>query len=121
MKEETPNNSSLPLGLWELDRIGTVLYYKSSRPDEPPRPSSEVVGRNFFSEVAPGLETGELKERFKSFQRSLAPAQSLNLTLDSEQGCVRTRVLLARIQEKSEQGNIEAILLHIRKVEPLAA
>lgn len=118
MKEETANE--LPLGLWELDGAGTVLYYKSSRPDETPVQSSEVVGRNFFSEVAPGLEA-KLKECFKSFQRSLAPAQSVNLTLASEQGYVRTRVLLARIHEQSEQGSVEAILLHIRKAEPLAA
>jgi hypothetical protein len=120
MKEETLRE--LPLGLWELDGTGTVLYYKSSRPDESPLlQSSEVVGRNFFSEVAPGLEAGELKECFKSFKRSLAPAQSLNLTLNSGQGGVRARVLLARIREHSEQGSTEAILLHIRKAEPLAA
>ena len=119
MSEETPRE--LPLGLWELDATGRVLYYKSSRPDESPLQSPDVVGRNFFSEVVPGLEAGQLKECFKSFQRSLAPAQSLNLTLESEQGRVSTRVLLARIREQSEQGSIEAILLHIRKAEPLAA
>lgn len=121
MREERPGEVPLPLGLWELDRSGTVLYYKSSRPDESTLRSSDVIGRNFFSEVVPGLETAELKVRFKSFQRSLAAAQSLNLTWDSAQGCVRTRVLLARIHEQSEQGRVEAILLHIRKAESLAA
>lgn len=67
----------LPFGAIQLDRSGTVLAYNSAEEKISGRKRTDVVGRNFFNEVAPctrvrrffgafqeGVERGALNEIF---------------------------------------------------------
>jgi hypothetical protein len=104
----------LPIGLLELDSGGTILYFK---PDSESASvcSSDVVGRNLFTDIAPIAEDGEFQERIKIFRRRSAPADSFNFTFNSGQSCLAVKVLLARIHEQSVLGNAESVLIHIRR------
>jgi photoactive yellow protein len=68
---------TLPFGAIQLDRNGTVLAYNSAEERISGRKRQDVIGRNFFSEVAPctrvrrffgafqeGVERGALNEIF---------------------------------------------------------
>jgi photoactive yellow protein len=110
------NKSSLkmlPIGLLELDSSGTILYFK---PDGESASvcSTDIVGRNLFTDIAPIAETGEFQERIKTFRQGHAPADSFHFTFNSGQTYLAVKVLLARIHEQSELGNTESVLIHIR-------
>jgi photoactive yellow protein len=111
------NKSSLnmlPIGLLELDAIGTVLYFKPDKESIASCSAADVVGRNLFTDIAPIAETGEFQERIKNFKRRQAPADSFHFTFNSGQTYLAVKVLLARIHEQSVLGNTESVLIHIR-------
>jgi hypothetical protein len=105
----------LPFGLLELDASGTVLYFKPDGKESPIPAETDLVGRNFFADIPVVAEAKEFQDRFHSFRRNHAPADSLIYTFNSEHGSVRAKVLMARIHEQSTLGNAESILIHIRE------
>ena len=102
-------------GLLELDADGRVLYYKPERDGSSTDPMPNIIGENFFTDVAPGANIKELKERLTNFRRSHASALSFNFTFSFEHGTIPARVLLARIYDRSELGSTESTLVHFRK------
>ena len=108
----------LPLGLVELDDAGTVLYYR--REGAPPAAGApqEIIGRNFFTDVAPVADALEFRNAVAAFRRAHAPSHSFDFTFSEGAGeaDLPTRVLLARIHEKSEGGDRDSLLVHIKKV-----
>lgn len=111
--------TELPLGLVELDDAGTVLYYKregAAAPDAPPQ--QEIIGLNFFTDVAPVADAAEFRNALAAFRRAHAPSHSFDFTFRAggDGGGLPTRVLLARIHEKSEGGDRDSLLVHIKKV-----
>jgi photoactive yellow protein len=105
----------LPLGLIELDATGTVLYYKpEQKEDLNATPPLKIVGRNFFTEIAPVAHASEFQELIRSFARSPAPATSFNFTFLSGHMTLPVRVLLARIHENSGLERTESLFVHIR-------
>jgi photoactive yellow protein len=55
----------LPYGIIVVDEAGTVLYYNAREEQIAGRRREDVVGRNFFSEVAPCSQVQEFYGRFK--------------------------------------------------------
>ena len=55
----------LPYGIIVLDKSGTVLYYNRREEAIANRDRADVVGRNFFTEVAPCTQLTEFSERFE--------------------------------------------------------
>jgi hypothetical protein len=111
------NKSSLkmlPIGLLELDPSGTILYFKQDVESASPC-SSDIVGHNLFTDIAPIAEDKEFQERIKTFRRRSAPADSFHFTFNSGRDCLVVKVLLARIHEQSVLGNTESLLIHIRR------
>ncbi len=104
----------LPIGLLELDSSGTILYFKPDSESASVH-SSDIIGRNIFTDVAPIAEDGEFQERIKTFRRRSAPADSFHFTFGPGQSYLAVKVLLARIHEQSVLGNPESILIHIRR------
>jgi photoactive yellow protein len=67
----------LPFGVIKLDKAGTVLAYNATEARLAGRTPSQVIGRNFFTEIAPctnvrsfaarfhrGIELGQLRDVF---------------------------------------------------------
>ena len=101
-----------PYGLLELDAAGTILYYT---PDGHARSAAQVVGRNFFTDLAPMANGGEFRELLNGFRLGHQPACSFDFTFELGHVSCRARVLLARIREQSELGIAESILVNIRR------
>jgi hypothetical protein len=104
----------LPIGLLELDSSGTILYFKPDIESAAIR-STDIIGRNLFTDILPVAEDGEFQERIKTFRRRSAPADSFHFTFGPGQNYLAVKVLLARIHEQSVLGSTESILIHIRQ------
>lgn len=107
----------IPYGLMELDEAGTVIYYKSENRGVFVKPETEIVGRNFFSDIAAIAEAKELQNQIKEFRRSHRPASSFTFTFELKHRRVPVRVLLARIHERSTVGSaesVDSVFVHIR-------
>ncbi len=55
---------ALPYGAIKLDRQGTILSYNASEARLSGRTPESVIGRNFFTEVAPCTQVREFYDRF---------------------------------------------------------
>jgi hypothetical protein len=108
-------------GLLELDAGGTVLYSRiesdGNGADSTPtmKVAPDMMGRNFYSEVAPFQNVEEFHRRLDSFRNSSQQANSFEFDCDYEDGTVAVRVLLARISERSDARATKSLLVHIRK------
>ncbi|HST62754.1 MAG TPA: PAS domain-containing protein [Longimicrobium sp.] len=55
----------LPVGIIQLDRDGTVLQYNATESSLARFSRAEVVGRNFFTEIAPCTAVRDFQGRFE--------------------------------------------------------
>ena len=107
--------TEVPLGLVELDEAGTILYYNSEGGPAAAAPTHEMVGRNFYTDVAPVADAQEFRNALAAFRRAHAPSHSFNFTFRAGDDALPTRILLARIHEKSEAGGRGSLLVQIKK------
>jgi photoactive yellow protein len=107
----------VPYGLLELDEAGMILYYRSENKGLFVTPESEIVGRNFFTDIAVVAEAGEFQKQIKEFRRSHTPARSFTFTFALKHRRLPVRVLLTRVHERSTGGgaaSVESMFVHIR-------
>ena len=104
-------------GLLELDAAGTVLYSRLEGYGKSDGPAANMVGHNFFSEVAPFLNVEEFHQRLDIFNRSSDQAKSFVFNCDYEDGAVPVRVLLARISSRLNDDRTKSLLVHIKKAD----
>src|SRR5215831_3802612 len=64
--------SSLPLGIFELDDKGCVLAYSTYKSVLEGRNKNEIVGKNFFTELT-GMSGGDLEGCFRRVYRDRIP------------------------------------------------
>ena len=101
-------------GLLELDQRGTVIFSKLEG-DEKLAGTVDVVGRNFFSDVATFLNVAEFRQRFETFDSNPEPSSSFSFNCDYEDGAVPVRVLLARLKEDTKYP--ASVLVYIKKAD----
>ncbi len=75
----------------------------------------DVVGRNFFSEVATFLNIAEFRKLFETFDCNPEPSNSFLFNCDYEDGAVSVRVLLARLREDAKYPG--SVLVYIKKAD----
>lgn len=104
-------------GLIELGADGMVLYSRieGEGGGGGQYSASDVTGHNFFSEVVSFLNVGEFRECLDCFRRGPQQAASIPFTCQYEDGPVKVKVLLARMQERSAHEVTKSLLVHIRK------
>ena len=100
-------------GLVELDPRGTVIF--SNLEGEKLAGAADLLGRNFFSEVATFLNVAEFRQRFETFDNNPEPSSSFTFNCDYEDGAVPVRVLLARLRENTKYP--ESVLVYIKKAD----
>ena len=101
-------------GLLELDPQGTVVFSKLEGDEKLPG-TSDIVGRNFFSEVATFLNVAEFRERFEPFDSKPEPSHRSMFNWDYEDGAVPVKVLLARLREDTQYPG--SVLVYIKKAD----
>lgn len=103
------------LGLFELDALGKVLYYRLDSAGTPP----DMTGHNFYDEVAPFENVEEFRRCVTDFTQGTKAADSFEFECyydGSDHHPVR--VLLARICERVNLKNTKSVLVHIRRGVP---
>jgi len=68
----------LPVGVIELDPNGLVLMYNKAEENLSGMASSNVIGKNFFREVAPCTSVKNFEGRFLAFISSQAEPETFN-------------------------------------------
>lgn len=104
-------------GLLELDATGTVLYSNLDTDGNSDYQAADVAGHNFYSEVAPFKNAEELHKRLDSFHHSSEQAQSFVFDCKYEDGAVPVRILLARVDERTNGDHKKSLLVHIKKAQ----
>jgi photoactive yellow protein len=103
------------LGLFELDPAGTVLYYRAESDGELGRTSHDMVGRNFYNEVARFENVEEFRRFVTEFTRSATAADSFDFECRYDGSAHRVKVLLARICESLNRNKTKSILVYLKR------
>jgi DNA polymerase II large subunit len=104
------------LGLFELDDAGKVLYYRKDLAGEPDGGSSmDIVGHNFYNEVARFENVEEFRRFVTEFTRSATAADSFNFECRYDGSAHRVKVLLARICESVNRNKTKSILVYLKQ------
>lgn len=106
-------------GLLELDLAGTVLFSKLEGDEKLVGGATDVVGRNFFCEVATFLNVAEFRQRLETFDNGHERTNSFMFNFNYEDGAVPVKVLLARLREDTKYP--ESVLVYIKKTDQLPA
>lgn len=112
--------TDIPYGLIELDTVGTVVRY-SPASEQSAHDAPNIVGRNFFNEVAPFAEVKELKGRFLSFMALGDAIERLTIKVPFNEQSLKIQILLARITEQTERGRERLALVRLMPEETPAA
>lgn len=110
------NVSTDNMGLFELDTAGTVMYSRvnPSAYAASTVPSSDLVGRNFFEEVAPFKNVEEFRRRFRHFACGSDSAEKFTFTCQFEERPAEMKVMLMRISEREFDEDKKLIIVDIR-------
>ncbi len=87
---------ALPYGVIVLAADGAVLAYNRAESELAGRAAQEVVGRNFFTEVAPCTAVQAFQGAFEAFCREEAPPRTFQFTFRFPTGAVRVQIAFVR-------------------------
>jgi hypothetical protein len=104
------------LGLFELDDAGKVLYYRKDSGTEPNGGTPpDIVGHNFYNEVAHFENVDEFRRCVTEFISSATAADSFDFECRYGSSAQRIKVLLARICESVNRKNTKSILMYLKR------
>lgn len=112
----TVSRRSLALGLFELDAAGDVTRYEPAPgPAETAPPAGEVVGLNFFDDIAPVAEVARVRGRFRAFMTFGDAEQNLIFTFPFDRIVVRACLTLARVNGSADTGGARRAVMLLRR------
>lgn len=111
----SPTTEEELLGLFELDDAGKVLYYRMDLDGEPGGTSPDIVGHNFYNEVAHFENVDEFRRCVTEFTRSATAADSFDFECRYGRSAQRVKVLLARICENVNRNNTKSVLVYLKR------
>ena len=106
--------AGVPYGLLELDATGTVIRYSPAAERLNCPAVCDILGRNFFSEIAPMAEVNQFRARFQVFMVAGQTIDRFTTKYTTGQQRVCVQILLAHITEKSAAGRRQLALVRIR-------
>lgn len=83
----------LPFGVIVLAGDGTVLAYNRAEEELAGRRSQDVIGRNFFTEVAPCTSVQAFQGQFAAFCQGPEPSRTFQFTFRFPAGPVKVQIL----------------------------
>jgi len=108
-----PSPAKLPFGLLELDTTGAVIRYSPAVEQDSNVQADEVLGRQFFTEVVHNEQVRDFQARFHLFMAHGQTVDRFSTTFDSPEGQIKVQVLLAHVNEKTENGSKRLALVRI--------
>lgn len=103
-------------GLFELDSFGTILYSRIDAGNSSVNLPRDLIGRNFFDEIAPFGRTEEFRRRFRYFAKGSDSAEKFTFTDYSDEDSSEVKVMLTQISEREYNGSEKFIIVDIRKI-----
>jgi photoactive yellow protein len=91
---------ALAFGAIELDRNGKIVRYNAAEADISSRHQDGMVGRNFFSDVAPCTRSDAFEGRFRAGVAAGKLDVQFTYVLDHEMTPTEVRVRMHRIDDK---------------------
>jgi photoactive yellow protein len=93
---KAPQLDDLPFGIIELDSDGRILAFNRAEEERSCLTSEDVIGKNFFTDIAPCTQVKEYEGRFKEFLSGDQPAIEFSFTYTFPHGRVSIHVLMLR-------------------------
>lgn len=109
------NTSAEIFGLFELDLAGTVMYSKIDPENSSGRLPPNLIGLNFFDEIAPFQNSEEIRRRFRYLAQSSDSADQFTMIYQADEKSLKAKVMLTQINEREFNGNQKFIIVDIRK------
>lgn len=92
---------NLMYGAVELDSIGTILSYNKAESELTGRKASDVVGKNFFRDVAPCTDTNEFSGRFFRGVKTGEFNAIFEYVFDHEMAPIKVRIVMVKSIDKN--------------------
>lgn len=106
-------SATLPFGLLELDAAGSIIRYSPAAEQNSPMQAQDVLGRNFFTEVAPCREVSEVKSRFLAFMAFGDAVQKISVVCTLERRPIKIQFMLARVSPQLGSNRERLALVRI--------
>ena len=102
-------------GLYELADDGTILYSRLRTGEELKGPEHQIVGKDFFRDIARFENTDDLRRHFKSFIKGDRPADTFVFDCLFQTEVVRAKVFMTRAYEVDYGHSGGIVIMDIRK------
>ena len=102
-------------GLYELSDDGTILYSRSRSEDGLREPTSEVIGRDFFHDIARFDNSADLRRHFRRFISGDRPVDTFAFDCLFETQIVRAKIFMTRAFETNDDHAGEIVIMDIRR------
>jgi hypothetical protein len=113
--EAVENRMTEMFGFYELDDDGNILYSRVNTGQNTRTTNNQVVGQNFFREVA-GFENSEdLRQHFRRFLSSRSPADTFRFDCLFGSHTVPARITLTKGHESDAEGTAGIVIMDIRE------
>lgn len=90
----------LPFGVIIVDKEGKISSYNQAEEQLSGRRQDDVIGKNFFIEVAPCTRVQEFQGRFQQLIESDRPVARFNFVFRFKQGNVAVGIMMVRLDEE---------------------
>ena len=84
---------ALPFGVIFLNRDGTVLAYNAVEQRLAEREAAGVIGRNFFSDIAPCTQVKDFQGRYEDFLQSDLPDETFEFVFAFPHGKTKVQIV----------------------------
>jgi photoactive yellow protein len=91
----------LPYGVIELDADGKILAFNNAEERQSRQSAQNVIGKNFFRDVAPCTQVKEYAGRFKEFLTSDKPSTQFSFTYVLPHGRFPIHIMLVRARRST--------------------
>ena len=105
--------TTIPFGMFELNAAGVVVHYSPASEEARDALAKNIVGRNFFDDLAGISQVGELKNRFLNFMADGTSVARFTVSFPYNQSSVKVQIVMAHVSEKSENGRERFALLRV--------
>lgn len=107
-----PELDGLPFGVIVLAEDGTILAYNLAEGELAGREPSAVIGRNFFTEIAPCTAVQTFKGVFQEFCKRTEDSRTFHFTFRFPEGTVRVQIVflhrgpdvVVAVRKRADQG-----------------
>jgi photoactive yellow protein len=94
----------LPFGTLRLDETGAVLSYEADRERLAKVRASDIIGLNFFEEIAPAEQTEEMRARFDDIMSGGKNGRRSSLFILFERPAAQIQILRTPADGRAEGG-----------------